>query len=342
MIQTLFIAGAGGYLGPKMIEFFLAKGHRIIALDRFFFGNTLDDLIKNKNITVIKEDIRSINKSYFKDVDTIINLASISNDPASELNPEITRAINYEGALRLAKIAKEMKVKKYIFASSCSVFGKGRGTVSEVSPTSPISEYAKSKINAEKDLISLADNTYSVTILRMATLYGLSKKRMRFDLIVNLMTLHAWKNKKIFIMGGGKQWRPLVHIDDCVDAFDIIHNEKIIEKINREIFNIGSNDQNYQVFQVANFFKKHFPDIEIEVAPDDPDKRSYRVSFDKAKKILGFKPKKSIDDGIKEIRDSLEKGEITDDIRTNTSWYYRYLIDADNMLSALKLHGKLF
>jgi len=120
------------------------------------------------------------------------------------------------------------------------------------------------------------------------------QKRMRFDLIVNLMTLHAWKNKKIFIMGGGKQWRPLLHLDDCVIAFERVINEKIIKKINGEIFNVGSNQQNYQVFQIANFIKKRFPDITIDIAPDDPDKRSYKVNFDKIRKVLGFEVTKQL------------------------------------------------
>lgn len=342
MPQKIFIAGAGGYLGPKMVAFFLDQGHTVTALDRFFFGQTLDEYKNHKNFISIKDDIRTFNKKALKNIDVVINLASISNDPASELQPEITRLINFEGAIRLARCAKEEGAKQYIFSSSCSVYGKGNGTVSELSPAHPLSVYAQSKINAESELVKLSDKQFGVTILRMATLFGLSKKRMRFDLIVNLMTLHAWKNKKIFIMGGGKQWRPLVHLDDCIQAFNLVLNEKVKKKIASETFNIGSNDQNYQVFQVANFFRKHFPEITIEVAPDDPDKRSYRVSFDKARKILGFRTKKTIDDGIIEIRDALERGEITDDIRTNTSWYYRYLIEADKTLDAIKINNKLF
>lgn len=342
MDKKILIVGAGGYIGTEMVTTFLKKDYEIIALDRFYFGNTLEHLKQHKNLRIIKDDINNIDKNILKNVDVIINLASISNDPASELQPEITHKINYEGAIKLAQLAKEMHIKKYIFASSCSVYGAGKDIVDELSETAPISVYAKSKITAEKELLKIADATFCITILRMATIYGLSKRRMRFDLIVNLMTLHAWKNKKIFIMGGGKQWRPLVHVADAIEAFDLILLEKSKKKINKEIFNVGSNIQNFQVSQVANLFKKHFPDVVIETAPDDPDKRSYQVNFNKIKKVLGYKTKKTIDDGIKEIKEALENGEVTDDIRTNTSWYYRYLIDADKLLSEVKIKEKLF
>jgi nucleoside-diphosphate-sugar epimerase len=342
MKKSIFIAGAGGYIGSKMTGYFLEKGHFVTALDRFFFGETLSFLRKHKHLKILKDDIRFFDKSMLKNVDVVINLASISNDPASELKPEVTKMINLEGAVRLGKLSKIMKVKRYIFASSCSVYGAGSGTLNEESKTTPLSEYARSKIAAEHELLKLADSKFNVIVLRLATVYGLSKMRMRFDLLVNLMTLHAWKNRKIFILGGGKQWRPLIHIDDCIRAFDLVANARKNVKVNKQIFNVGSNAQNYQVFQVANILKKHFPEVSLEITPDDPDQRSYKVNFDKFAKYLMFKPKKTIDDGVREVRSALEKGEIIDDIKTNTSWYYRYLIDADNTLSSVKLKGQLF
>lgn len=341
--MTIFIAGAGGYIGPIMVQHFLAKGHAVIAMDRFYFGPTLDSFKKNKKFKLIKDDIRTMDKKHLKDVDVVINLASISNDPASELDHTITQSINYKGAIRLAKIAKEMKVPLHIFTSSCSVYGAGHGTLTENSPTAPISEYAKSKINAESELMKFADKNFSVAIVRLATVYGLSEKRMRFDLIINLMTLHAWKNKKIFILGGGKQWRPLIHIADCVKAFSLLIEEKSKSKVNKQIYNVGSNKQNFQVFQVANHFKRHFPTITIEIAPDDPDQRSYFVNFDKIYDALGFTTEKTIDDGIEEIKDALDKGSITDEnTRTHTLRHYQYLLEADRILSSVKLKNKLF
>jgi len=340
-MKNILIAGAGGYIGSRMTKFFLDKGYRVTALDRFYFGNTLKSMEKNKKLLIVREDIRSLDKNLLRGVDTVINLASISNDPASELNPKVTQQINNKGAVKLARLSKESGVKKYIFSSSCSVYGMGENKVDEKSKLYPLSEYAKSKITAEKKILELSNSSFCTTVLRLSTLYGLSEKRMRFDLIVNLMTLHAWKNKKIFILGGGKQWRPLIHIDDCINAFYIVLDaqKKII---NKQIFNVGSNDQNYQVFQVANILKRFFPEIDIEIAPDDPDQRSYRVNFDKFTRALYFKPKKTIEDGVREIKEALEKGKITDDLRTNTLWYYKHLIESNDLLSKIKIRGKLF
>lgn len=341
--MRILVAGAGGYVGTELVPFLLAAGHKVIALDRFYFGETLSSITNTKSLTIIKDDIRYFKKDVLKNVDVVINLASISNDPASELNPQITHAINHEGAVRLAKLAKEMKVAKYIFASSCSVYGAKNGIVTEESPVYPISEYAKSKRRAEEDLLKLSDKTFHVTIFRISTLYGLSKYRMRFDIIINIMTLHAWKNKKIFIRGQGEQWRPLVHVHDCINAFNLVINEKNDSKISKQIFNLGSNDQNFQVFQVASRFKQYFPELEIESVPDDPDNRSYHVNFDKIATILHFKTQKTIDDGIKEIKDALENGEITDSgTITHTLRHYQYLIEADKLLSEIKMNDKLF
>ncbi|GIW61815.1 MAG: NAD-dependent dehydratase [Patescibacteria group bacterium] len=341
-MKTVFVAGAGGYIGTEMVEDFLKRGYYIVALDRFFFGSTLQDLSKNKRLKIIKGDIRFLNTELLKGVDVVINLASISNDPSAALNPKITKSINDFGAVKLARVAKEAGVKRYIFASSCSVYGAGQGTLSEQSPTSPLSEYAKSKISAEKKLLLLADNNFIVTIPRISTVFGVSKRRMRFDLLINIMTLHAWKNNKIFIMGGGRQWRPLIHISDVIEAFHRIMVEEDIKKINKQIFNVGSNEQNYQVRQIATKIKSHFQDLIIEETPDDPDQRSYKVSFDKIKQTLAFHPKVSVDEGILEVKEALEKGEITEDIKTNTMWYYRYLLEADSILSSVKIRNRLF
>ena len=340
--KTILIAGAGGYIGSKMVCTFLKKGYKIIALDRYFFGDVFLDLADNNNLKIVKDDIRFFDEKLLKGVDAVINLAAISNDPASELDPKITKSINYLGALRLAQISKKMKIPRYILSSSCSVYGAGKGVLTEESKLAPISEYAKSKIKAEQGVLSLADKNFSVTVLRLATVYGLSKRRMRFDLIINIMTLHAWKNKKIFVMGGGKQWRPLIYINDVIKTFERMVIETKTSKINSQIFNTGSNDQNFQVLNVANLFKKYFSELEIEISPDDPDSRSYNVGFDKIAKYLDFKVTNRLEDGIFEIKEALEKGEIIDDLRTKTLDYYRFLMEANSVLSSLKLNNCLF
>lgn len=326
MKKHFLITGAGGYIGSRMVLTYLKKGYRITALDRYFFGDVFTDLKNNQSLKIVRDDIRYFNKNILKDINVVIDLASISNDPSSELNPKITKEINYKGAVRVARLAKKMGVKKYIFSSSCSVYGGGPKTFNETSAISPISLYAKSKAWAEKELVKLADKNFSITILRNATVYGLSERRMRFDLIINIMTLHAWKNNKVYIMGGGKQWRPLVHIDDCINAFLKVLEEKDMHKINKQIFNVGSNEQTLQVFQVADRVKEHFSDLIIENVPDDPDKRNYRVNFDKIKNVLHFKTQRTIDEGIEEIKNALNKGIIKDTIKTHTLEHYQYLL----------------
>ena len=340
--KSILIAGAGGYLGSEMVPAFLKKGYKVIALDRYYFGEVFSDLADNTNLKVVKDDVRFFDENLLKGVDVVINLTAISNDPASEINPEITESINYKGALRLAELSKKMGVSRYILSSSCSVYGSGKEMLTEESKLAPISEYAKSKIKAERGVLKLANKRFCVAVLRLATIYGLSRRRMRFDLIINLMTLSAWKNNKIFVMGGGKQWRPVVHIDDCINAFEKVATEAKTSRINTQIFNIGSNNQNYQVYKVASIFKKYFPELEIEIIPEDPDPRDYNVNFDKVSRILGFKVTKNVDDGIVEIKKALEKGVVIDDLRTITFKYYQYLIEADKILSSIKLKNRLF
>lgn len=337
--ELIFITGAGGYLGTKLTEYLLKKGYRVIALDRFFFGETLKH-INNPDLKIVKDDIRYFDKKLLKGVDVTINLASLSNDPSSDLNPKLTKQINYLGAKRVGKLAKEMKVKKLVFSSSCSVYGSGDGILTETSKLAPVSEYAKSKINAEKSLTKMADKNFKVVIYRFATLYGVSERRMRFDIMVNILTLHAWQNNKVFILGGGLQWRPLLHIEDAIKSIELAINYNPDK--NYEIFNIGSNESNFQTIQVANELKKYFPNLEIEITPDDPDPRNYRVSFDKASNELKFKTKKTIYDGIVEVRDALEKGVIKESIRTSTHKFYKYLIEANEILNFVKLKKKLF
>ena len=341
MNKHICITGAGGYIGSKMVEICLKAGYKVTALDRYFFGDNLKDLVGG-NLIIAKDDTRSFNKEILRGVDVVFDLASISNDPSSELMPEITESINYYGAVNVAKASKEMGVKKYVLSSSCSVYGAGDSILDETSSTSPISTYARCKLAAEANILTLGDKNFSVTSLRNGTVYGLSSRRMRFDLIINIMTLYAWKSNKIFIMGGGQQWRPLVHINDVIKAFLSVAEEKDVSKINGQIFNVGSNEQNYQVFQVAARFNAHFPGLKIETTPDDPDPRNYHVNFDKITNILGYKTEKTIDDGIVEIKEALDAGLAKDDATTRTVEYYKYLISADKLLSSVKLGGRLF
>jgi nucleoside-diphosphate-sugar epimerase len=343
MAKTILITGGGGYIGSVMVGELLKKGYQVKVLDRMFFGlQTLEQYKGNKNFELIQNDTRYFNKSILKGVDTVIDLAGISNDPSCDLDTKITQSINYSGCVRTAKIAKAMGVERYIFSSSCSVYGAGKKEkLTEDTEKHPVSLYAKLKLAVEDEVLPLANDDFCVTVLRNATVYGISP-RMRFDLVVNLMTMNAWRNKKIHVTGGGKQWRPNVHIKDVAKAFMLVmETEKV--KVNGQVFNVGDNEQNRQVIQIAAMVRDIVPYVEVEVIPDDPDKRNYNVSFDKISKDLGYKAERSIHEGIVEIKQALENGVLDpDDIRVVTLKYYQYLLNAEKILKQITLKGKVF
>lgn len=342
MNKTILVAGAGGYLGTVLVDKLLLEGYSVVALDRFYFGDVYHSYGTKNKLKVIKLDVRSVPDKYLKDVWAVINLAAISNDPASELDPKLTQDINYLGAVNLAKQAQRLGVSRYIFASSCSVYGHSEDLLIETSKLSPVSEYARSKIRAEKEILELKGKHFCPIVLRMGTLHGLSPKRMRFDLIVNIMTLHAWKNNKIHIMGGGKQWRPLLHVEDAAQAYILVLKHTKLEQICGEIFNVGSEEANYQVYQIASLFKEFFPSVQIEDTPDDPDKRNYRVSFKKILDTLDYRTKYGVKDSIRSIKQALEVGAVKDELRTRTVNYYQYLLEANKDMDRIKIDGKIF
>lgn len=342
-MKTILVAGGAGYIGSILCEILLKARNKVICLDRFFFGkDKVAHLQKDPNFSIVRNDIRCVKQDIFTGVDVVIDLSGISNDPACDLDPDITKDVNLKGAISLPNLAKNAGVKRYIFSSSCSVYGGGsQKQFAEDSHPNPISLYAKLKIKAEEEIKKLASDDFCVTFLRNATVYGVSP-RMRFDLLINIMTAHAVTKRKIFVLGGGKQWRPNVHIRDVAEAFVIVIDAPV-EKINGEIFNVGSNEQNYQVLQVANMIRDVVPYTEVEIVPDDADKRNYNVNFDKIHNVLGFRVKHSSAEGAVEVKQAIEKGNIdTDDIRTSTLKYYQYLIEADRILSEVKMDGKLF
>jgi nucleoside-diphosphate-sugar epimerase len=338
----VLVTGGAGYIGSMLCEELLKVGHYVICLDRVFFGlDLIKDLLMHQNFTLVRDDIRTVDKSVFQSVDVVMDLAGISNDPACDLDPCITEEINHQGTVRVARLAKETGVKRYILSSSCSIYGTGVETqLTENSITKPVSLYAKSKLEAESSITGLTDDHFCVTILRNATVYGLSR-RMRFDLIINIMTLHAYTKRKIYVLGGGQQWRPNVHLKDVCKAF-IMTMETPQEKINGEVFNVGSNEQNFQVIQVANMIRDVVPYTEVEIISDDPDKRNYNVSFDKISRVLNYKVERSVMEGAVEVKQALERGQISgDDMRTSTLKYYRYLLDAERILKDVYLKGRL-
>jgi nucleoside-diphosphate-sugar epimerase len=324
--MQVLVTGGAGYIGSVLIPMLLDKGYKVKCLDRFFFGKeTLNDVISNPNLELIKDDIRWFNPKILQGMDVVLDLASLSNDPSGELDPAKTFDINYLGRVRVAKLSKEYGVKRYILASSCSVYGFQDVILDEKSPTNPLTTYAKSNLMAEKDILQLSDSSFTVTVLRQATVYGLSP-RMRFDLAINGMVLGLFKDKKIPVMRNGEQWRPFIHIKDTSKAFlTVIESSE--DKVNGETFNTGSNDQNCKILPLAQMIGEALPiPLEIEWY-GSPDKRSYRVSFDKISKALGFKPDYTPKEGALEVYEALESGKVTDSIKTKTVEWYKHLLN---------------
>ena len=340
-MKKVIVTGAGGYIGTQLVNDLLRSGYEVKAIDRFFFGlDTVKDFIDSKHkFEYLKKDIRDLDEKDFKGFDAVFDLACLSNDPAGEIDPNLTYQINRDGRIHVAKTAKSSGVSRYVLSSSCSVYGSSEnGDLTEESATNPISVYAKSTLQAEQENLSIADNNFSVSALRNATVFGLSR-RMRFDLVVNLMVLTAFQKRRIIVMGGGLQWRPLVHVSDVSRAFITTLNSSQ-ELINSQIFNVGLD--NYQIRNLAYLVREElgFP-IEIEVAPDDPDKRNYNVNFSKAKNKMNFEAKTSVIDGIKEIYSALKNGTVDTGPKTVTVGWYRNILEAKKLVSEIEINGRV-
>jgi len=337
--MRVLVTGGAGYIGSTLLRLLLEKGYDVVCLDRFFFGyDSIKDI--EDQIKVVKDDVRWFDPSILNGVDAVFDLAALSNDPAGELDPQKTLDINYKGRVRVAKLSKKHGVKRYVLASSCSVYGFQEGILTEQSSVNPLTTYAKANVLAEKDVLPLADNSFIVTVLRQATVYGFSY-RMRFDLAINGMTLSLFKNGKLRIMRDGTQWRPFVHVKDTSRAFiEVMEADK--EVVNGQIFNVGSNDQNFQIFDLAKLVAESCGLPFVYEWYGSPDKRSYKVSFDKIAKVLGFKPKYTPREGAREIFDALRDGRLNgDDLRTITVKWYKHLLEMQQFIRDVEINGVL-
>ena len=339
-MSKVMVTGAGGYIGTQLVRDLVKAGHEVTSVDRFFFGKEpLSEFIGNKQVTIKQKDIRDLDQNDFKGHDAVCDLACLSNDPAGEIDPQLTYQINRDGRIHVAKTAKQAGVPKYIISSSCSVYGKGEEPqLSETSKTNPISVYAKSTLEAEQQNLSIADDNFSVTSLRNATVFGLST-RMRFDLVVNLMTLSAIQKGRIIVMGGGLQWRPLVHLSDVSRAFSTVISANSKE-VNQEIFNVGLD--NFQIKNLAYLVREELPfQVEIDIAPDDADKRDYNVIFSKAEEKIGFKAQFGVVQGIKEMYLALKSGRVDVGPKTVTVQWYRNILEAKSLVESVELDGRV-
>lgn len=336
MNKKVVVTGGSGYIGSILCQNLVEAGYDVRVLDRFFFGNTIPN---SPYIEKIKIDSRQVSQAHLSDVYAVLDLAALSNDPAGELDPVKTLDINYQARRRLQKLASDAGVERYILASSCSIYGFQDGILDENSQTNPLTTYAKANLLAEESALQLhaRGTDLAITLFRQATMYGLSP-RMRFDIAINGMTLGMWQNGTIPMLRDGTQWRPFIHIRDTSKAF-ILALEAKRELVAGERFNVGSNEQNYQIMQlgelVAQGIRKKFDFTWY----GDPDRRSYQVNFDKVKNILGFTPDWTPFEGAKEIADALEIGAVKADIYTQTLAWYTELIEWEKRMKDLAPEG---
>ncbi len=312
--MKVLLTGSGGYIGIVTAPVLMERGHEVVGLDAGFYqSGWLYNGVKHLPRT-IQKDIRTITAEDLVGYDAIIHMAELSNDPLGQLNPTITYKINHAGSVNLAKAAKEAGVSRFIYMSSCSVYGVGGAEIkTEESEVNPQTAYAECKVMVERDVAPLADDTFSPTFMRNATAYGASP-RQRFDVVLNNLAGLAWTTGKIAMTSDGTPWRPLVHILDIADALACVLAAPR-EAIHNQIFNVGDTAQNYRVREIAEIVAESFPGCELTFGEGDRDNRSYRVSFEKINTQLpGFKCKRDARFGAMQLREVFERIGMTEEI----------------------------
>lgn len=331
--MVVLVTGGAGYIGSVLIRKLLSQGYKVKCLDRFFFGKDSLNEVEGADLELIEGDTRSFNPSLLNRVSIVVDLAAIGQpDPRELIDKSLFYDINYLGPARVAILSKIREVERYVFASTCSTYGFQKDIVDENSTLNPVDIYAETKALVEKNLFQICDRDFSVTALRFATLYGLSPK-MRFDLVANTMTLSLFRNNKIMIGGDGKQCRPIVHVKDVANAIvQVIEAEK--EEVSGEVFNVGSNEQNYDMLELSDLIGSIAAGYKREFF-GEVDKRSYRANFDKIAEKLKFRVEHTPQKGATEILQALKNGELVPNEKHYTIKWWELLSKKENLWRVL-------
>jgi nucleoside-diphosphate-sugar epimerase len=308
--MKILITGGAGYIGSVITNLALQNGHEVVAVDHIWFNEQIPLIhLSNPKYTFVKGDIRNkdVVASAIKGIDFVIHTAAVVGDPASKLFPEDTKSINEDASYQLIDLARQEKIKGFIFFSTCSNYGVANDLATEESELRPLSLYAESKVNVEKYLIEKVKDMNWV-IGRLSTIYGASP-RMRFDLTVNDFTLNAWKKQYLDIFLP-ESYRPYIHVFDLANI--MMHVIADFDKVKNNVFNIGFPGENYQKIQIAEIVKKYIPETKIDILKEGGDKRDYQVDFSKLHRFLNVKQIFNVDKSVAEIYEMLSKGYITD------------------------------
>jgi len=322
-MKNILVTGSEGYIGQVLVRQLLEEGYRVTGIDTdYYYDGYFSSPPSGYNL--ILKDIRSVEQEDFKGIDAVIHLAALSNDPIGELNPALAEDINFNATVSLAKLSKIAGVQRFIFSSSCSLYGMLRDReVSEDDQLNPLTAYAKSKVNSEKALSLLADQNFTPVYMRNATVYGASPK-LRLDLVINNLIGWALSNKTISVSSDGTPWRPLIHVEDLSRAFIIMLKPRK-EKIFNQSFNIGTPDNNFQIKTLAYKIKEQLSDCSVEILNENgSDARSYLVNFSKFLQTFpDFSASWTLEDGIENIIKQYRSNGLTEMSRFESRQYTR-------------------
>jgi nucleoside-diphosphate-sugar epimerase len=313
--MRVLVTGHDGYIGAVMVPVLRAAGHDVVGLDTYFYESCTLPVGGENHTPAVRKDIRDVTRSDLEGFDAVAHLAALCNDPLGDMNPELTLEINYRASVRLAEAAKEAGVSRFLYASSCSLYGAASSdeVLTEGAPFNPLTPYALSKIKTEQALSELADEHFSPVFMRNATAYGLSP-RLRADIVLNNLVCWAYTTGRVRIMSDGTPWRPIVHIRDISRAFAAALTAPR-EAVHNQAFNVGVNGENYQVRALAEIVRETVPGCSVEYAArSGPDPRNYRVDFGKiARTLPDFQPEWDARRGARELYEAFRRVGLTEE-----------------------------
>ena len=337
--MKIVVTGTEGYLGCLVGTELLREGHEVLGIDTGFYkAGWLYNGLDHTPDTLVK-DVREVTEDDLAGADAVVHMAELSNDPLGQLSPTITGEVNHQGSLRLAKVAKAAGVQRFVYMSSCSVYGVAEGEVDETSPTAPQTAYAECKALVERDVTAIADDDFSPVFMRNATAFGASP-RMRFDIVLNNLAGLAYTTKQIAMTSDGTPWRPLVHGLDIAKAIRLAIAAPR-DAVHAEVFNVGSYEQNYRVRDIAEIVADAFPGCEVSFGDASADNRSYKVRFDKIHEQLpGFSCDWDAVSGAKQLADVFSSIDL--DGETFTGRGHTRLKQLEYLIRTHQLDDKLF